>query len=85
MIQTEKEYNVIVERIEILLQSPDNIENTEAKDYIVLNILSNLVADYEERVYPIQQPSLVDVIKLRMAEKRLSHRKMSHIMRNPTE
>lgn len=29
MIQTEKEYNAIVERIETLLQDIDNIENTE--------------------------------------------------------
>ena len=44
MIQTEKEYNAIVERIETLLQDNDNIENTEAKGYIELNLLSDLVA-----------------------------------------
>lgn len=53
MIHTEKEYKVIVERIETLLQNSDNIENTASKDYIVFNILSDLVADYEERVYTV--------------------------------
>ncbi len=54
MINTEKEYKVIVERIEILLQNHDSIENVESKDYIMLNLLSDLVADYEERIYPIR-------------------------------
>ncbi len=47
MIQTEKEYKAILERIEALLQNPDNIENRDAKEYIELNLLSDLVADYE--------------------------------------
>ena len=38
MIQTEKEYNTIVERVETLLLDPDNIENKNAKDYIELNL-----------------------------------------------
>ncbi|MFP9098837.1 hypothetical protein ACLI09_07275 [Flavobacterium sp. RHBU_24] len=49
MIHTEKEYNAIVERIEILLQEPENIENENTQGYIELNILSNLVADYERQ------------------------------------
>lgn len=36
MIKTEKEYNVIVQRIEILLQNPDNIENENAKELLVI-------------------------------------------------
>lgn len=52
MIQTEKEYNAIVERIEILLQNPENIENEEEQGYIELNVLSNLVADFEEKNSP---------------------------------
>ena len=54
MIQTEKEYNAIIERIETLLQDSNNIENENAIGYIELNLLSDVVADYyEERNYPI--------------------------------
>ncbi len=53
MIRTEKEYQAIVERIEQLLQYSENIENHEAKGYIELNLLSDWVADYEERYYPV--------------------------------
>ncbi|MBU2951716.1 helix-turn-helix domain-containing protein [Tamlana agarivorans] len=80
MIQTEKEYNAIVERIEILLQDTDNIENTNAKGYIELNILSDLVADYEERTYPVAKPSLVEVVKMRMAEMGLNQKLLSELL-----
>lgn len=80
MIQTEKEYKAIVERIETLLENPDNIENKEAKNYIELNILSDLVAGYEERTYPVKRPSLAEVIKLRMAEMNLNQKRLSELL-----
>ena len=80
MIQTEKEYKAIVERIEALLQDPDNIENKDATGYIELNLLSDLVADYEERYYPVKKPSLIEVIKLRMAEMGLNQKRLSELL-----
>ena len=38
MIQTEKEYNAIVERIVILLQNSDNIENQDNSKKIDYNL-----------------------------------------------
>lgn len=52
-----------MERVNSLLQNADNIENTEAKGYIELNLLADLVADYEERTYPIAMPSLPETVK----------------------
>ena len=80
MIQTEKEYNAIVERVETLLQDSDNIENTDAKGYIELNLLSDLVADYEERTYPVAKPSLAEVVKMRMAEMGLNQKRLSELL-----
>lgn len=80
MIQTEKEYKVIVERIEELLQNPDNIENADAKGYVELNLLSDIVADYEERYHPVKKPTLVDVIKLRMYERGLNQKHLSEML-----
>ena len=39
---------------------------------VELELLGNLVADYDEEHYPIGQPSLIEVIKLRIDEMRLS-------------
>ncbi|MCM5663220.1 helix-turn-helix domain-containing protein [Galbibacter mesophilus] len=80
MIQTEKEYNAIVERVEELLQNSENIENKDTKGYIELNLLTDLVADYEERYYPVNKPSLVDVIKLRMVEMGLNQKRLSELL-----
>ena len=80
MIQTEKQYKAILERIEELLQVSDNIENQNAKGYVELNILSDLVADYEEQNYPINKPSLTEVVKLRMAELGLNQKRLSELL-----
>ena len=96
-IKTEKEYNAAMARIDELLpltwkdgtpeDSPENIE---------LNLLSELVAEYEDIHYPIGKPSLVDIIKLRMYEMGLTQQavaamlgisapRMSEIMHGKTE
>lgn len=80
MIQTEKEYKAIVERIEILLQNPDNIENQETQGYIELNVLSNLVADFEENHFPVKKPTLIETMKLRMYERGLNQKKVSELL-----
>lgn len=58
MIKLEIEYTAILKRIEELLSVSDNIENPEAKGYVELNLLSDLVADYEEKHHPIQASTL---------------------------
>ncbi|GAB3646005.1 helix-turn-helix domain-containing protein [Echinicola sediminis] len=80
MIKTDKEYKAIVERVEELLLNPDNIEDENAKGYVELNLLSDLIADYEEQHFPVSMPSLVEVIKLRMAEMGLNQKKLSELL-----
>lgn len=80
MIRTEKEYRAIVERMEELLQDPDNIENQDANGYVELNVLSDLVADYEESNYPVKRPSLAEVVKIRMAEMGLNQKRLSELL-----
>lgn len=62
------------------MQYPDNIENKDAKGYIELNILSDLVADYEEVAYPVKVPTLIEVIKLRMYERGLNQKLLSELL-----
>ncbi len=80
MIKTEKEYNAIIERVEELLTETNNIEDTNTKGYIELNLLSDLVADYEEANYPVPLPSLIEAIKLRMYELNLNQVKLSNLL-----
>ncbi|MDR7130266.1 HTH-type transcriptional regulator/antitoxin HigA [Algoriphagus sp. 4150] len=80
MIKSEKEYKAILERIEELLSNTDNIENSEAKGFVELNILSDLVADYEEAHFPVLPPTLAEAIKLRMHERGLSQKALSDFL-----
>jgi HTH-type transcriptional regulator/antitoxin HigA len=80
MIKSEKEYKAIVERIEELLSDTENIENPESKGYVELNLLSDLVADYEEKYFPIQPMSLAEAIRLRMQERGLSQKSLSEFL-----
>jgi HTH-type transcriptional regulator/antitoxin HigA len=51
MIKSEKDYKAILERIEELLAIPENIEDPDAKSYLELNRLADLVADYEKNTW----------------------------------
>ena len=96
-IKTEKEYEATMTRIDELLPltwtdgvHDDSIENIE------LNLLSDLVAEYEDVHYPIGKPTLIDILKLRIYEMGLSQKaiaallgisepRMSEIMHGKTE
>lgn len=80
MIKSEKEYKAIQVRIEELLADSDNIENPEAKGYVELNLLSDIVADYEESNFPILPPTLSEAIKLRMNERELTQKALAEFL-----
>ncbi len=69
-IETHKEYKAVCLRIEELLKTVGNETLPDDPNFIELDLLSDLIADYEELNEPLTQPALVDVIKLRMYEKR---------------
>ena len=55
MIKNEKQYNAACERIEELLKVVGNDTPADDKNFIELDLLSDLVADYEEIVYPVKE------------------------------
>lgn len=76
-IKTETQYEKACERIEQLLMVVDS--NTPANDVqsVELELLSNLVADYEEEHYPITSPTLPEILRLRMAELNLTQKMLA--------
>lgn len=67
-LENEKQYDWAVNRVEELLPKVDDNTPTDDPNYIELVLLSNLVADYSDEHYAIGEPSLAEVIKLRMYE-----------------
>ncbi len=79
-IITKQEYDALNIRMEELLQVVGNDTPATDKDFIELDVISDLVADYEEEYFPISKPSLSEVIKLRMFEMGLTQKKISELI-----
>lgn len=79
-IQNEIAYKAAMERIEELLPLVDDDTPLTDRNLIELDLLAELVADYEDEHYPIKAPSLVDVMKLRMYEMGINQTKLSELL-----
>ena len=79
-INNEVQYKKALERIEELLPLVDNTTSIEDKNYVELDLLSDLVAEYEEQYFPVKKPTLPEIIRLRMAELKISQRKLAEIL-----
>ncbi len=79
-IETEKQYDWAVERVEQLLPLVNDDTPENDPNYIELVLLSNLVADYSEEHYAVGEPSLIDVMKLRMYEMGLNQAGLAKLL-----
>ncbi|MGN0224293.1 MAG: type II toxin-antitoxin system HigA family antitoxin [Muribaculaceae bacterium] len=71
-IENETQYNWAMDRIDQLLPLVNDDTPDDDPNSIELYLLSTLVQEYEDVHYPIEEPSLIDDIKLRMYEMGLS-------------
>lgn len=53
---------------------------TDDKNYLELDMISDMVEEYEDIHYPIGKPSLVDIIKLRLYEMGLNQTKLAEML-----
>ena len=79
-IQNEAAYKVAMERIEELLPLVNDNTPLTDRNLIELDLLSDLVEEYEDEHYPIKAPSLVDVMKLRMYEMGINQAQLSGLL-----
>lgn len=79
-IKTEHEYRSLMRRIDELVEVVDDDTPKDSKEYIELDIISGLVAEYEDIHYPISKPSLVDTIRLRLYEKGITQNKLAEML-----
>jgi len=79
-IKNEIQYKKAVSRVEELLHVVGNETSTEDQNFVELDLLSDLVAEYEERYYPVQKPSLAAVIRIRMAEMGISQKGLAELL-----
>ena len=80
IIASEIEYNKALEIIEVLLKEVGNNTSVHDPKFIELDRVSELVADYEEKHYPIPTPTLQEVIELRMFEWKLTQKSLAQLL-----
>ena len=79
-IKNETQYEAIIERIEELLKVVDNDTPMTDRFLIELDLISEMVADYEEKHYPIEPPTLIEMVQERMAEMKLSQKALAELL-----
>lgn len=79
-IRDENQYEKIIERIEELLKVVDNETSMTDRYMVELDLLSEMVADYEEIHYPVELPTLIEMIRLRMAEMGLTQKGLAELL-----
>ncbi|MCM1337674.1 MAG: helix-turn-helix domain-containing protein [Candidatus Amulumruptor caecigallinarius] len=79
-IENETQYDWTMQRIEELLPLVKDDTPLDDPNSIELGLLSNLAADYEDEHFPMESPSLVDMLKLRMYEMGLTQLALSKLL-----
>ncbi len=79
-IENEAQYRWALARVEELLPHVKDDTPLTAPYSMELELLSGLVADYSDEHYAIGEPTLVDVIKLRMYEMGLTQAALAKLL-----
>lgn len=79
-IKNEMQYKAACDRINELLKIVGNDTPADDKNMLELDLISDLVADYEEEHYPIEAPTLIETIKLRLYEMGITQTKLAEML-----
>lgn len=79
-IENEEQYNWAVGRVEELLPLVDDNTPLDNPHSIELKLLSDLVADYSDEHFAIGEPTLTELLKLRIHEMGLTQKSMSELI-----
>ena len=79
-IKEERQYNAIMKRIDDLFFETG--ENTPSNDprLVELDLLSELVEEYEKEHFPIETPSLQETLNARLGEYNLTQKELASLL-----
>ena len=69
-----------MKRIEELLPLVNDNTPVDDPNYLELDMISDMVEEYEDVHYPIGKPTLIDVIKLRLYEMGITQSKLAEML-----
>lgn len=79
-IKSEAAYRAAMKRIEELLPLVNDNTPVDDPNYLELDMISDMVEEYEDVHYPIGKPTLTDVIKLRLYEMGITQSKLAEML-----
>ncbi len=79
-IKSEAAYKAAMNRIEELLPLVNDNTPVDDPNYLELDMLSDMVEEYEDIHYPIGKPTLIDIIKLRLYEMGITQSKLAEML-----
>jgi HTH-type transcriptional regulator/antitoxin HigA len=82
-IETKAQYQEALKKIDELMAKVGDDHSYDNPEFVMMDRLSDLVADYEDKHYPVALPPLIDVIKLRMYEMGLKQDDLANLLEVP--
>jgi len=79
-IKDESRYQIILKRIEELMDIVTEETSSNDHNFIELDLLADLAEEYEMEYYPVGQPTLADVLKFRMDEMKLTQNSLAELL-----
>ncbi len=79
-IKDEKQYLAMLKKVESLMEIVNEETPSTDSNFIELDLLSDLVEEYEIEHYPVGTPSFTNVLKLRMYEMGLNQKTLAEIL-----
>lgn len=82
-VKTERQYREALKRIDKLLIKVGDNQSYDNPEFVMMDRLSNLVAEYEETYHKIATPTLPEVMKLKMFEMGLKQSDLAEVLGIP--
>jgi len=79
-IKDESRYQIILKRVEELMDIVTEETPSDNPNFVELDLLADLAEEYEMEHYPVEQPSLADVLKFRMDEMNLTQKTLANLL-----
>ena len=79
-IKSEAAYRAALKRVEQLEELVDDDNPIMDENALELDMLVDMIEEYEDIHYPIGKPSLVDTIKLRLYEMGITQAKLAELL-----
>ena len=75
---TKEQYDFAVERVEELLPLVDDNTPANDKNAVELSMMSDIVIAYEKEHYPIEKPTVAEIIELSLEEKGMTQKQLAN-------